>query len=425
MVTKLIRGILGRKEAAKVSQDVPDELPPLAEEIAAKVEQKQESSQDTPDELPPLDTSAVTPRAYPLENGTLEDLEKPGIPDAIKKAKMAKMGNAPELPTLQSTAPKEEIPAELPKIDISSMARESSFSASAMSSMSTNERISAGNEVGFFSNLLDHVRKHGGVKERLLSGDLLSRMSNYWDLRKHEIKTGSQLPAEKKLEEDLMKKLEELKVLEQKWQVQKLALEEDMKFIHEREREIQAKSKELKFITNELSLYKTVRPEEYFYLRNGVVLKSLHDLIGVLEVIDDVTLNYHINRNDFGSWIKNIFKDHELADKVKAAKTKLEIIEIIEASPPADDLFDKSHSHMITNPKKYFWLENGTVVRNLFELSDVLRVMDDLMFKKHVSEHKNDFAKWVSDVFKNEHLAEKMRRAKTKKDMIDVVEVFL
>jgi len=51
--------------------------------------------------------------------------------------------------------------------------------------------------------------------------------------------------------------------------------------------------------------------------------------------------------------------------------------------------------------------------------------MDDLMFKKHVSEHKNDFAKWVSDVFKNEHLAEKMRRAKTKKDMIDVVEVFL
>ena len=401
MVTKLIRGILGRKEAAKVSQDVPDELPPLAEEIAAKVEQKQESSQDTPDELPPLDTSAVTPRAYPLENGTLEDLEKPGIPDAIKKAKMAKMGNAPELPTLQSTAPREEIPAELPKIDISSMARESSFSASAMSSMSTNERISAGNEVGFFSNLLDHVRKHGGVKERLLSG------------------------AEKKLEEDLMKKLEELKVLEQKWQVQKLALEEDMKFIHEREREIQAKSKELKFITNELSLYKTIRPEEYFYLRNGVVLKSLHDLIGVLEVIDDVTLNYHINRNDFGSWVKNIFKDHELADKVKAAKTKLEIIEIIEASPPADDLFDKSHSHMITNPKKYFWLENGTVVRNLFELSDVLRVMDDLMFKKHVSEHKNDFAKWVSDVFKNEHLAEKMRRAKTKKDMIDVVEVFL
>mgnify|MGYP001612170437 FL=1 len=51
--------------------------------------------------------------------------------------------------------------------------------------------------------------------------------------------------------------------------------------------------------------------------------------------------------------------------------------------------------------------------------------MEDELFKKHVNEHKNDFAKWVHEVLKNEHLAQKLNNAKTKKEMIEILEVFL
>ena len=156
-------------------------------------------------------------------------------------------------------------------------------------------------------------------------------MGSYWDIKKHEIKSGKSLSPEKKLEDDLVKKLGELKMLEQKWQVQKLALEEDLKFIHEREREIQTQIKELKLISNELSLFRHVNPEQYFHMRNGVVLKCLHDLIDILEVIDNETFDYHVNnnKNDFSEWVRHIFRDNKIADKMKNAKTKLEMIETL------------------------------------------------------------------------------------------------
>ena len=199
-----------------------------------------------------------------------------------------------------------------------------------------------------------------------------------------------------------------------------------MKFIHERERDIQVKIKELKMISNELSLFRNIKPEEYFYINNGVVLKSLHDLIDVLEVIDEETFNHHVknNRNDFSEWIRHIFKDNSLADKLKNTKTRMEMVEILETSaPPSED--SKTSAYAVLNPKKYFWLANGTVVRNIYELSDALKAMDDELFIKHVTEDKNDFAKWAGEVLKNEHLAQKLSNAKSRKGMCEILEVYL
>lgn len=409
---KFISGILGRKEEAKESNsEVPDELPPLAEDIVAKASESQKEAktefpaskateqEEVPDELPPLEDPPKSEEI--LETGTVDDLDKErvddsdkeSIPEAIKKAKLAKLK-----------------PDEIP------MPRDV---------YTTKERIKAGIELGLFSNILEHIKKHDGAKERLLAGDLFARMDNYWEIRKHEIKAGIQLPAEKKLEEDLVNKLEELKALEQKWQVQKLALEEDLKFIHEREREIQIKIKDLNMISNELSLFRNVKPEEYFYMHNGVVLKNLHDLIDILEVIDEATLSCHVkdNKNDFGEWIRHVFKDNALADKIKNAKTKIEMIEILETIPVIGE--SEKPSTVVLSPKKYFWLANGTVIRNIYELSDALRVMSDELFSKHVNENKNDIAKWVNDVLKNEHLSQKLNKAKTRKEMIEILEAFL
>ena len=68
--------------------------------------------------------------------------------------------------------------------------------------------------------------------------------------------------------------LTQLQNLENKWQTQKVALEEDLKFLHERESEIQLKTSELAKIMNELKLYKNVPPEKYFCLYNGVIIKN-------------------------------------------------------------------------------------------------------------------------------------------------------
>lgn len=418
MVKKFISGILGKKgdeaKAGESKEEVPDELPPLAEEIIAKSQAAQPKKEpmpekgDVPEELPPLGESFPQGRAEEGTEGTLEDLEKETIPDEIKKAKLAKI-KPPE--SKAGFEAKESVQRQ--KEDYS-----------------VNERIKAGAEAGFFSNILDHIKRHGGAKEKLLVGDLFSRMGNYWELRKHEIKSGTLLPAEKKLEDDLTAKLEELKSMEQKWQVQKLALEEDLKFIHEREREIQAKIKELILVSNELALFRNVKPEEYFHMHNGVLLKSLHDLIDILEVVDDQTFEFHVkgNKNDFSSWIRHVFKNDNLADKIKNAKTKMDIIEVLERTPMANEDDERKKIYMEISqisPKKYFWLANGSVIRNIYELSDVLRAMDDGLFNKHVGENKNDFAAWARNVLKNEHLAEKLDKATTKKSMMDILEVFL
>lgn len=418
MVKRFISGILGKKgeePKAESKDEVPDELPPLAEEIIAKAAAEpkkdlkaeaaaKETEKEVPEELPPLEESGMQNKPEDAVAGTLDDLETENIPDEIKKAKLAKI-----------RLPESKTPAEI-KEAIQRTKED----------YSVRERIKAGAEAGFFSNVLEHIRKHEGAKERILAGDLFSRMGNYWEMRKHEIKAGTQMPAEKKLEEDLISKLEDLKIMEQKWQVQKLALEEDIKFIHEREREIQSKIKELTLVSNELGLFRNVKPEEYFHMHNGLILKNLHDLIDVLEIIDDETLQFHASnsKNDFSDWIRHVFKDNNLAGKIKDAKSKIEMIEILEKIPISSEQNAVSPNYP-ANPKKYFWLANGSLIRNILELSDALKMMDDELYKMHVNEIKNDFTSWIRNVIKNEHLADKLDKAKSKKEMIEILEVFL
>lgn len=413
MVKQFISGILGKKEdqSAQPKEEVPDELPPLAEEVVAKTlepkkevkPEPKEPEKEVPEELPPLEELPKAEES--LEHGTIEDLDKENIPEAIKKAKLAKTKPAEPKPAAEAIA--EEMKKR------------------AKDEYSPSERIKAGAEVGFFSNILEHIKQHG-AKEKLLSGDLFLRMGSYWELRKNEIKTGMPLPVEKKLEVDLLAKLEELTSMEKKWQVQKLALEEDMKFVHEREREIQSKIEELKLISNELGLFKNVKPEEYFYLHNGIVIKNLHDLIDILEIIDEDTLRFHFNekKNDFSEWVRHVFKDNNLADKMKNAKAKMEMIEILENIPISEET-PKSIAYAAASPKKYFWLANGAVIRNLYELSDALKTMDDDLFARHVNDSRNDFAKWIDDVIKNRNLAERIGKAKSKREIIEILEVFL
>ena len=101
------------------------------------------------------------------------------------------------------------------------------------------------------------------------------------------------------------------------------------------------------------------------------------------------------------------------------------MIEIIEKIPLASDHNNKIDAYMATDPKKYFWLSNGALIRNIFELADALRIMDDNIFNSHVSEQKNDFAKWVKNSLNNDNLAQKLSKTTSKREMIESLEVFL
>jgi hypothetical protein len=64
--------------------------------------------------------------------------------------------------------------------------------------------------------------------------------------------------------------------------------------------------------------------------------------------------------------------------------------------------------------------DNGLMVSSLKELKSILPNMDNEIFNLHVNEKKNDIAKWVEQISKEE--AEKIALIKTKKEMIVALE---
>ncbi len=72
-------------------------------------------------------------------------------------------------------------------------------------------------------------------------------------------------------------------------------------------------------------------PEHTFKLRNGQEIKTLKELAGALIRMDDETFNHHVNLNDnhFANWVKDIFKNNELAEKIRVQSTRDELQKLI------------------------------------------------------------------------------------------------
>ncbi|MBR9691194.1 hypothetical protein GOV06_00235, partial [Candidatus Woesearchaeota archaeon] len=67
--------------------------------------------------------------------------------------------------------------------------------------------------------------------------------------------------------------------------------------------------------------------------------------------------------------------------------------------------------------ENYFLLKDGTIIRNLFELSKALDKMPEDTFSHHVNESRNDFYNWIKDVVKDSELAKKVLNANSRKQM--------
>jgi len=62
----------------------------------------------------------------------------------------------------------------------------------------------------------------------------------------------------------------------------------------------------------------------YFVLCNGKPVKNIKELADIMEEIEDQVFNHHVtsDKNDFATWVKDIFKDIELAEKLAGVKDK-------------------------------------------------------------------------------------------------------
>lgn len=67
-----------------------------------------------------------------------------------------------------------------------------------------------------------------------------------------------------------------------------------------------------------------IPPEQYFFLVNGVAIKTIFELAETLEHMADDVYGYHVNdqKNDFANWIKYVFNELALAEQLYHTKDK-------------------------------------------------------------------------------------------------------
>jgi len=73
-------------------------------------------------------------------------------------------------------------------------------------------------------------------------------------------------------------------------------------------------------------------------------------------------------------------------------------------------------SDVFTNVEgeRAFWVSDGKMIHNLFELAVAFKDMKLSTFKYHANKEKNDFYEWVKNILDNKELAEQLARTITK-----------
>ena len=85
-----------------------------------------------------------------------------------------------------------------------------------------------------------------------------------------------------------------------------------------------------KKITSKIKKKKILRdtkPEFCFKLIDGSEIKNLLELADALEKMSDDVFYYHVSKqkNDFSNWVRDVFKQEELANKISGCNNKQDI----------------------------------------------------------------------------------------------------
>ncbi|MGV8161768.1 MAG: DUF5752 family protein [Candidatus Nanoarchaeia archaeon] len=93
---------------------------------------------------------------------------------------------------------------------------------------------------------------------------------------------------------------------------------------HQLKEHKEKKSRRVVVKKSKAKVFSDAPTEHYFVFCNGKPVKNVKELADALETLEDDVFNHHVtfDRNDFATWIKDIFKDAELANKLADVKDK-------------------------------------------------------------------------------------------------------
>ena len=80
-----------------------------------------------------------------------------------------------------------------------------------------------------------------------------------------------------------------------------------------------------------LALLPEIKPENHFVLCDGKIVKNYIELTKQLETMKDDVFYYHVTgeKNDFANWINDVFKEEQLANDLRASKSRIEMIALL------------------------------------------------------------------------------------------------
>jgi len=122
-------------------------------------------------------------------------------------------------------------------------------------------------------------------------------------------------------------------------------------------------------------------------------------------------------RRDNEARVVQITPATTITTTASAIATSTNNVEEKNANKPENELTSK----IINLTGKEFILSTGQKIKDIEELKESLKNMNDETFNHHVNSDKNDFATWVRDVFQEYELAHKIRAVTSREELFNVL----
>lgn len=286
------------------AKDLPETAKDLYGRVHAPKETISKDESKTEDKKEP-----DVPEDLPGEDVKLE------VPDYEEEIKPLKQSEPEKIPEKKSEEPK-KIVEEPPEI--------SEVKPSKVETPKLEKPIprSLGDE-GFFNdfhNLIISKKLDEDLLSELIDKDYLHKMREFHSSRNDDSpfffrKADGELALEQLLFD--------LRRLEEEWFIRHSNFKEADLLLQEKESEIDLKIQDLNGLLRHLKqkevFERKAEKKHYFYLFNGSLIRSIGELREALKTMDRDVFKHHVNskKNDFASWILNVFSEEELAAKVK------------------------------------------------------------------------------------------------------------
>ena len=103
-------------------------------------------------------------------------------------------------------------------------------------------------------------------------------------------------------------------------------------------------------------LLKEVKSKHYFWVHNGMIIKSIEELFIALELMNNSTFKFHVTKykNDFSKWVRDVIKDEGLAKNL--LKTQDKHASAIKVIKRVKELKDNQKGFFFKYPIKEFIL---------------------------------------------------------------------